>query len=46
MSHGVRSVQPPGETASLPARGAGASTPGAGAGAVGLFPLASAGGGV
>jgi hypothetical protein len=48
VSHGARSVQSPGETASLPARGAGAPMPGAGdgPGAVGLFPLASAGGGV
>jgi hypothetical protein len=39
VSHGARSVQSPGETASSPARGAGAPTPGAGA--AGLFPLAS-----
>jgi hypothetical protein len=49
-SHGARSVQSPGETASSPAQGAGAPTPGAGAGlgvgAAGLFPFASAGGGV
>jgi hypothetical protein len=40
-SHGARSIQSPGETASSPARGAGAPTPGAGrgAGAAGLFPL-------
>jgi hypothetical protein len=44
MSHGARSVQSLGETASSPARGAGTSTPGAGA--VGLFLFALAGGAV
>jgi hypothetical protein len=50
VSHGARSVQSARETASSPARGAGAPMPGAGAGAgpgaAGLFPLASARGGV
>ena len=46
VPHGDRTVEPLGETAPPPARGAGAPTLGAGAGAAGLFPLASAGGGV
>jgi hypothetical protein len=44
MPHGDRTVESSGETTPPPTRGAGAPTPGVGA--AGLFPLASAGGGV